>query len=147
MGVRILAGILLLMAGILVFTAPALQLEDSLGDPGPALLPRIAGICMAALSLILFLQTPQQPEDADEALEKRPVIVLSLLAIPLYYLAFQWLGYTLATALYLFAAFCLLGGRQPTLRFRYGLVAAAFSLASGLIFARLLNLPLPGVLP
>ena len=147
MGIRILAAFLLALAIVLMFSTPGLPIEDALGDPGPAFLPRIVGACMAVLTLPLLLQVADPPEDSGQAMESRRVITLALLAVPLYYLAFQWLGYTLATAFYLFAAFSLLGPAGILLKVRFGLAAVAFSLVSGLVLARLLNLPLPGVLP
>lgn len=146
-GARLMALVFFALACVLTITAPEALHTDALGDPGPALLPRIAGVCMGVLAILLFLQNPPEEVLAGEGLESPVVITLSLLAIPFFYAMFQSLGYTIAVGLYLFAAFTLLGSRQGDAVFRYALAATAFSLASGMLFARLLDLPLPGVLP
>jgi hypothetical protein len=143
-----LTGVLfLVLACVLVFAAPEAAHTDALGDPGPTLLPRVVGVCMGLLAVLLFLQDGGGTETRDEVTEKPSVIVPSLLAIPVFYLLFQFLGYTFAVGLYLLAAFYLLGAHHRAAVLRYLLAAAAFSLATGMVFVRLLDLPLPGVLP
>lgn len=146
-GARLMAAVFFALACVLTFSAPEALHTDALGDPGPALLPRIAGICIGVLAVLLFLQNPPEEDVAGEGLESPVVISLSLLAIPFFYVIFQSIGYTIAVGLYLFAAFTLLGRRKRDTIFRYALAATAFSLVSGMLFARLLDLPLPGVLP
>jgi len=135
------------LACVLVFTAPEAAQSDALGDPGPALLPRVVGVCMGLLAVLLFLQNGHEPLAEAAGIEEPSVIVLSLLAIPVFYLIFQCLGYTIAVGLYLWGAFCLLGAHKREAVLRYVLVATAFSLTTGMVFERLLDLPLPGVLP
>jgi len=143
-----LTGLLfLVLACVLVFAAPEAVHTDALGDPGPTLLPRVVGVCMGVLAVLLFLQDGGDAETPDAVTEKPSVIVPSLLAIPVFYLLFQLFGYTISVGLYLFAAFILLGAHDRAAVLRYVLVAAAFSLATGMVFVRLLDLPLPGVLP
>ena len=144
---RVMAVMFFGLACILIFATPDTRGFDTLGDPGPGLLPRITGLCMALLAMLLFLQEPERQEHAEADLEKPLVAALSVSAIPAFYLAFALLGYTLAVGLYLVAAFCLLGSRSPGAWTRYVLAAAAFSLTSGMAFTRLLDLPLPGVYP
>lgn len=146
-GGRIMASVFLGLACVLTLAVPAAMQADSLGDPGPVLLPRIVGICMAVLAVVLLLTKPQEQHALAGNTERPLIISLSLLAIPVFYLMFQYLGYTLAVGLYLLAAFYLLGLHNRKAFFRYVLAAAAFSLVSGMVFARMLGLPLPGVLP
>lgn len=142
-----MAAIFFALGWVLTFAAPEAAHADALGDPGPVLLPRMVGICMGLLAVLLFLQTPQKQDVSKQEGEKPIIICLSLLAIPLFYLMFGYLGYTFSVGLYLLMAFALLGLRNRDAIFRYALVATAFSLTSGMVFARLLDLPLPGVLP
>ena len=135
------------LACVLTFGAPVATLTDALGDPGPVLLPRIVGICMGLLSVLMFLQRPQEQEISINEIENPSTISLSLLAIPVFYLMFEYLGYTIAVGIYLLVAFTLLGHRNKFALVRYALVAVAFSLTTGMVFSRLLDLPLPGVLP
>jgi len=144
-GNRVLAVLFLLLALVLSFATPEAAEPDALGDPGPALLPRLVGLLTGILAVILFFQRQPLREEPQSDTGSPAVIALSLAAIPAFYLAFEYLGYTVAVAGYLFAAFCLLGLGTPAARFRYLLAAAAFSLVSGLVFSRLLDLPLPGV--
>jgi len=146
-GARLTGVLFLVLACVLVFTAPEAVHTDALGDPGPSLLPRAVGVCMGLLAILLLVQNRQAPAVADADREKPAIIVPSLLAIPVFYLAFQFLGYTIAVGLYLAAAFYLLGAHDRASVLRYVLAAAAFSLATGMVFVRLLDLPLPGVLP
>lgn len=144
---RLIGIVFFAFACVLTFAAPEAMLGDALGDPGPALLPRIVGVCMALLSVLFFMQNPQHQVSGDTETENPAIIALALLAIPVFYLLFQTLGYTIAVAVYLAAAFYLLGAHNREAVLRYVLVAMAFSLATGMVFARLLDLPLPGVLP
>lgn len=146
-GARLTGVLFLALACVLVFTAPEAAHTDALGDPGPALLPRAVGVCMGLLAILLFLQNRQELDATDTDNEKPGVITLALLAIPVFYLMFQFLGYTIAVALYLAAAFYLLGVHDRASVLRYVLAAVAFSLTTGMVFVRLLDLPLPGVLP
>lgn len=146
-GTRLVPVIFFALACVLTFAAPEAVHSDALGDPGPALLPRIVGVCMGLLAVLLFLQDPGEAASDREPIENPLIISLSLLAFPAFYLMFQTLGYTIAVALYLAVAFYLLGLHNRDAIFRYLLVAVAFSLSSGMVFARLLDLPLPGVLP
>ena len=147
MGVKIMAVLFFGLACILVIGAPEAVIGRDLGDPGPALLPRVAGYCMGLLAVVLLIQKPAPLEPGDSAIERPMLIGLSLIAVPLFYLMFQHLGYTIAAGLYLFAAFYILGNHNSAALVRYALAATAFSLASGLILSRLLDLPLPGVIP
>jgi uncharacterized membrane protein YccC len=135
------------LALLLTFGAPVAMHTGALGDPGPDLLPRIVGICMGVLAVLLFLQGSQKPDSSNDDTESPVTISLSLLAIPAFYLMFEYLGYTIAAGLYLLVAFGLLGVRNRASLLRYALAAMAFSLTTGMVFARLLELPLPGVLP
>jgi len=146
-GARLTGVLFFVLACVLVFTAPEAAHTDALGDPGPALLPRAVGVCTGLLAILLFLQNRQEPDVTDADKEKPAIIVPSLMAIPVFYLLFQFLGYTIAVGLYLAAAFYLLGARDRASVLRYLLAAAAFSLTTGMVFVRLLDLPLPGVLP
>ena len=144
---RLTGALFLALACVLVFAAPEAVQNDALGDPGPALLPRVVGVCMGLLAILLLLQDRPAQTATDTENEKPAIIVLSLLAIPLFYLMFQFLGYTIAVGLYLALAFYLLGVHNRESVLRYVLVAAAFSLTTGMVFVRLLDLPLPGVMP
>ena len=146
-GKRILAIVFIGVACVLTFAAPVAQHTGALGDPGPVLLPRIVGLCMGLLAIVMFWQRSRDPVDSKVNVESPVVISLSLMAIPLFYLMFEYLGYTIAVALYLFLATGLLGLHTSAALVRYALVATVFSLMSGMLFARLLDLPLPGVLP
>lgn len=147
-GLRVTAGVLLGLGCLLIVGVRPSVESGTLGDPGPNLLPRIVGLAMGVMAVLLFFQAEEPSPRAANPREQGPLtIALSMAAVPAFYLMFQYLGYTLSVGLYLLAAFCLLGERTGAARFRYLLAATAISLTSGLLFARLLDLPLPGVLP
>ncbi len=146
-GTRTIAVFFFMLALLLVLKSPSTVTEDSLGDPGAGLLPRLVGLATAFLAVWLFF-TPRVPVvKIAESRERGLIILLSLAAIPVFYLLFQFLGYTLAVMFYLFFAFIVLGQRSPASGLRYALAAIAFSLVSGLLFGRILELPIPGVFP
>jgi hypothetical protein len=146
-GTRTLAAAFFALAVLLVLQAPTSVIEDSLGDPGPGLLPRAVGLVTAFLAAWLFFVTRTQAEKVAENRERPVIVLLSLAAIPVFYLLFEYLGYTLAVMFYLFTAFIILGQRNAASCLRYALAAIAFSLVTGLLFSRILELPIPGVFP
>jgi len=113
----------------------------AIGDPlGPRTFPTILGIVMAACGAYLILRP--EARTAPPALQRRvfgPVLALSVLLIA-YALSLAWMGYPVATCLFLLGAAWMMGERSPI---RAGLIALLFSVGVHLLFTRFLNIPLP----
>lgn len=119
-----------------------------IGDPlGPKAFPRLLGICLLIGAGLLFIEiwkerkqrTPQT--DSDEAAVWRHgwVIVGVTVWTGIYYLAFEKLGYILATTLYLLALMAWFNRGKWVANV---LTAALFGVLSYLMFVKLdVNLP------
>lgn len=104
--------------------------------------PLAVGMALFLLSAVLFLR-PQdvQPEIPDQV--RRPVSIL--IALLLYALVLDWLGFVVSTALFFLGTSVILGWR----RWVVGMgVSVAFSVLVYITFTRVLAVPLPqGILP
>jgi len=113
----------------------------AIGDPlGPRTFPTILGIVMAACGAYLIARP--EARMGPPALQRqffRPVLTLSILLIA-YALSIAWMGYLLATFLFLLASACIMGERSPI---RAMVIALLFSVGMHLLFTRFLNIPLP----
>ena len=142
------------------------QIKESLiGDPiGPKAIPRllIIGLLIAAVLLLLETlagakakvreQTSNQAVPGETSAQEGPkgirgyffiaAMVLSTLG---YFFVFNWLGYAVATALYLYALMAIFNPGKTRANL---LTATGFSLGSYLAFTRLFGAQMPaGVLP
>ena len=142
------------------------QIKESLiGDPiGPKAIPRllIIGLLIAAVLLLLETlagakakvreQTSNQAVPGETSAQEGPkgirgyffiaAMVLSTLG---YFFVFNWLGYAVATALYLYALMAIFNPGKIRANL---LTATGFSLGSYLAFTRLFGAQMPaGLLP
>ena len=142
------------------------QIKESLiGDPiGPKAIPRllIIGLLIAAVLLLLETlagakakvreQTSNQAVPGETSAQEGPkgirgyffiaAMVLSTLG---YFFVFNWLGYAVATALYLYALMAIFNPGKTRANL---LTAIGFSFGSYLAFTRLFGAQMPaGLLP
>ncbi|MCL4552688.1 MAG: tripartite tricarboxylate transporter TctB family protein [Candidatus Marsarchaeota archaeon] len=112
--------------------------------PGPGFLPFWAGALLAILSLISLLRTTTEPPDEEPSVwagVNIPKLGLVILALLLYVVLFNTLGFLLCTFLLLLFLFRVV---EPY-RWYVVLLASALSLASVyVLFVRLLDVRLPG---
>lgn len=109
-------------------------------DPGPALLPQIAGVALVGFSLfLLWHREPHEQMPRGSALAR---VLLSIGFSFAYVLAMELLGFPTATTLFLIAQMYLVGLRRPLV-----LVPSALALAIAVyaLFRYGLEVPLPGV--
>ena len=128
--------------------------EPLIGDPiGPKAIPRLLIIGLLIAAVLLWLETlasrktraPAMAPDNPEPV-RRPFFILVLLGGTLaYFFLFSWLGYAIATTLYLYALMAIF---NPGKTRANALTATGFSLGSYLAFTRLFGAQIPaGLLP
>jgi putative tricarboxylic transport membrane protein len=133
---------ILLMVGILVLISmwrlPTTVTADLVG---PKIYPAALAVLMAVLSVML-LTGFAPPHDRDMSITLQGILQRFLplvLFSALYVLTLPLLGFMIATTALLLACFYLLGERRHWLNF---LIAAGCTVATYLLFATLLGIPL-----
>lgn len=147
-----------LAIGVIVVAASYLYADwrlptQTIGDSlGPRVFPALVGIGLLISGLLLIVETwkkrralghdasgpglPQTPE------QRKQIMILAAMVAwtALYYGAFQYLGYLLATVTFLFGLLSYFNQRRYTMNI---LVAVGFALVVDLGFSRLLGVPMP----
>ena len=143
----------LVLAALYWFASEQIN-EPLIGDPiGPKAIPRLLIIGLLIAAVLLWLETlasrktraPAMTADNPEPV-RRPFFILAMVLSTLgYFFLFNWLGYALATALYLYALMAIF---NPGKTRANALTAAGFSFGSYLAFTRLFGAQIPaGLLP
>lgn len=142
----------LILAGVYFYATERLPSLE-IGDPlGPKAFPRLLGIGLVITAIALLLEILRARKTAPAAGEAEPsqrvaqwVVGAAAAWTLLYFLVFEWLGYVIATSVYLLVL---------TSYFNRGkwvanvLTSVLFSLGSYLMFTKLLGVTLaPGILP
>ncbi len=130
------------------FYATTLIPSLEIGDPlGPKAFPRLLGVCLLIAAGLLFLEmwkerklrTPQTDSDEAGMWRHGRVIVSVTVWTGVYYLAFDKLGYILATTVYLLALMAWFNRGKWVANV---LTAVLFGVLSYLMFVKLdVNLP------
>ena len=138
---NIFAGLVTLILGIMVAVEAHRIPDPGLEDVGPGAFPFVLGIVIAACGLLLLL-TAFRERRAGEPLEPvRWAAVLAALALLVAYaISLDYLGFFVATALFVVASLMLLGTRGPV---RLALSGVAISGGILMIFGVLLRVSLP----
>jgi putative tricarboxylic transport membrane protein len=128
--------------------------EPLIGDPiGPKAIPRLLIIGLVIAAALLWLETLASRKTRAPAMDsdnpqpvRRPFFILALLGGTLaYFFLFSWLGYAIATALYLYALMAIF---NPGKTWANALTAIGFSFGSYLAFTRLFGAQISaGLLP
>jgi putative tricarboxylic transport membrane protein len=128
--------------------------EPLIGDPiGPKAIPRLLIIGLVIAAALLWLETLASRKTRAPAMDsdnpqpvRRPFFILALLGGTLaYFFLFSWLGYAIATALYLYALMAIF---NPGKTWANALTSIGFSFGSYLAFTRLFGAQIPaGLLP
>ena len=153
---RIIVLCILFFAAIYWFGIGQIR-EPLIGDPiGPRAIPKLLTIGLVISALLLWVETVSKKRSKESASEpeassahesgSRPVVIAAIVGGTLvYFFLFNWLGYALATATYLFVLMSLFNPAKTTAN---GLTALGFSLGSYLAFTRFFGAQLPaGLLP
>jgi putative tricarboxylic transport membrane protein len=128
--------------------------EPLIGDPiGPKAIPRLLIIGLVIAAALLWLETLASRKTRAPAMDsdnpqpvRRPFFILALLGGTLaYFFLFSWLGYAIATALYLYALMAIF---NPGKTWANALTSIGFSFGSYLAFTRLFGAQISaGLLP
>jgi putative tricarboxylic transport membrane protein len=110
---------------------------------GPRFFPIAIGVGIVLSGLWLFLLPgkPPEPDSPEMTRLDWPRIAGMLVAVIVYILAFQTVGYIITTAVMLAAGAQILGERRHWLR--DGLIGVLLAVALNFTFARLLGINLP----
>lgn len=107
-----------------------------------AVFPRVVAVIMFLASVLLFVRTilrPVRVEDSEGGMELSVAVTIMLTFV--YVFSIQFLGFFIASALFVPLVTWLLGYRRPIL---IAVVTAVFIGLLYLIFIRLVRTPLPG---
>ena len=114
---------------------------------GPAVMPAVIGVGLAALGVLLLLRATVLPDldlarhvAAEAALTDWPTTSLTLAALIAYALTLGPLGYVLATTWFIPAVARILGSRRPV---RDVIVGAAIGIVVYIAFTQFLSVRLP----
>lgn len=156
---QIAGAVFALIAVMLLFVGHSIEYPDMMGDPGPLLMPRLTAVLMLFLAALLILRpaptTTTGPtggaDDAPQAAagkgrSEHVAIAIVGISLVLYALLLVPLGFTVVTALFLFATIVGIGPRTLRALLRAAAVALGISLAIGGAMYHLLGVPLPGIL-
>lgn len=148
-----------------IVTAPAGRALQP-GDPGPWALPMLLGLTLVALGAAEIIRKARRrpatgaasdtaetvgdlPQDVGISLLAPPPVprrIVFLVALLAYVAGFQALGFTLATAAFLFVAVIALSETGVKALLPAAMTAVLTSLAIGWLLAGVVGVPLPGVL-
>ncbi len=143
-----IAGLAVLAASLVLF-ALTLDLKDSpLVPVGPGFYPRIVLALTALLSLGLvvsdILSRKRKPGDRPKQKFNYPLVAVSFAVFALYAVALPWLGFRIATVLFVGGANALLDPPRSARGWGRALVLALLtSLVTWLVFERWLSVLLP----
>ena len=147
-----------LLAAIYWFATEQIK-EPLIGDPiGPKAIPRLLIIGLLIAAALLWLETMAGSKTSHKAVpsetskQEGPAgakgfifIAAMILSTLGYFFVFNWLGYALATALYLYALMAIFNPGKTRANV---LTAIGFSFGSYLAFTRLFGAQMPaGLLP
>jgi putative tricarboxylic transport membrane protein len=149
---RIIFAGTLVLAGIYFWATsniPTLEIGDPLG---PKAFPRLLGIGLVLGAFMLALEMwrardtkPAPAAGPRESKAHYKVVAGAAVLTLIYFLAFEKLGYMLATAIYLIALFSYFNKKRRTMNL---LTAILFAVISYFAFTQLLGVNLPrGIIP
>ena len=144
-GEAVAALVMLLLACGVVWQAVQMP-PGTLGAPGPGAFPGALGVLLAVICIGLLVRAWRMTATQDESIVLgHRDIVLTLVALVVLGLLFEWLGFVLSAGLFMLVLFRAFS----PLRWIGALVAAAATAAvSYFVFVRLLGVALPpGLLP
>lgn len=154
----VISALALIVISIAMFFASNSLEAKTRMDIGPDFMPKLVAVLTLALSVVLLVQglrrnmalraatggaAPSTPPARRGDLIERHADWLSLALIMAYTLAFEPLGYLVATALYLFVQFIVMARAEERRYLPFAVVAVIVSGLSYYVFLRLFYVFLP----
>jgi cellulose synthase/poly-beta-1,6-N-acetylglucosamine synthase-like glycosyltransferase len=114
------------------------------GNPGEGLVPLVAGVCMCILSIVVFfrsyLQGSSETKVFTEKKQGLQVVFITIMALLIFPVIFEYLGFLIATFFLLFFLFKVIG----EMKWKLSLVGTLLTtLCSYLIFNVWLKVQFP----
>ena len=137
-----LMGVAAIVVGLFALAETSRLAEDTLtGGPGPRFLPAALGLIVAVLGGAIALRSsPDRPRPPAAGPGSRLRIAATLTGLVLYALAFERLGFLIASAAFMALLLLLYGERRWLVIVAVAVGAAGATYA---VFARSLGVPLP----
>ena len=147
----LIAGIFLFIFSVVMFWASYGIKMLMVSRIGSAFVPRIVAVAMGVLSLVLVIQSLLKMKNETAAVSKEIVsplksnipIIGTFIALILYAVLFEPLGFIVTTALYLFVQFYLLTSTVKRNYLVFFVSAAATSVIVYYLFVKAFQLMLP----
>ena len=142
----------LVLAAVYIYATERLPSLE-IGDPlGPKAFPRLLAAGLVITAIVLLFEIVRAPKTAPAKHEEEPsrrgaqlVVAAAVLWTFLYFLVFEWLGYVIATTVYLLVLVAYFNRGKWLSNV---LTSVFFSLGSYLMFTKLLGVTLArGILP
>lgn len=154
---RVIVVFTILLAAVYFYAIEQIPTLD-IGDPiGPKALPRFLGVALLFTAGMLFLEMrvaakkryqedkPVKKQDADGAANEPKLVAIIVAWTALYFVSFEWLGYAIATTIYLIALMSYFNRGKIKTNLA---TAVLFSFGSYFVFTKLFDTPLAaGLLP
>lgn len=147
LGLRLVAIVLLLLSGVMVYQSTQIRQGGGFTVIGPRYFPTLVTLGLLCLSVVFLLRTTLLPDRdlmAQATVEDRithwPSVGLTVVSLFAYAWAFQGLGYIVATTLFFPVEARILGSRSPLRDLLVGLGVAVIIFLG---FTRFLGVRLP----
>jgi len=134
-------GILLCAVGIYYLIEGINLPPAAIGDPlGPLVFPSILGSALIACGVYLAVRPGPRTGQAAFSRGTFPQVLILFVLLLLYSAAIPWLGYLLATVVFVFITAFLMGERSWA---KGAVISVVFSVGIFFLFIRVLTIPLP----
>lgn len=109
----LISSLFFLVFGLLIIIFSLYLPVGTFGNPGEGLVPLIAGACMSILSIALFFRSYLQGSLETKAFIERKqgfqLVFITMLALLIYPVIFEYLGFLISTFFLLFFLFKVIG--------------------------------------
>lgn len=137
--------LLFLITGVFIFIQ-SLEIKAMMGkDIGSAFMPKVIAIALIGISvlkLILTLLDMSKPQEKKEDIDNMGGL-LTIAALLFYVLTFEFLGFIISTAAYLFFQMTILSNDKNRKLILFGIISIIVSVVIYALFVYLIDRPLP----
>lgn len=137
-----ISSILFLASIYLYYVADCIPTPDQFKDVGAGIWPKIIFTCMILACIVLFVTTLRK-EDGGKALSGKEELLRLLMPVSLcaaYVAAMRWIGFLVGSMIFSVVYMHLVGYRKKIM---IAIISLAVPLLVGLIFLKLMYIPIP----